>query len=156
MNERGIGYLLGGTALLLGGLSLFIRWGSSWGSTSDERRLSLPGDKYLGDGPAAKVAKVVMTRAITIHASPTLVWPWLAQLGRGAGWYSVDRLDNGGRPSARHIVSWVPAPELGDASAIGYLRHLEPGRALVWWTPGVKFAGAWARLVVDIRLTATL
>ena len=150
MNERGVGLLLGGTALLLSGLSLLVRWGSRWGSTREERQLSLPGDRYLAGSEAVKVA---MTRAITIRGSSAHVWPWLAQLGRGAGWYSVDRLDNGGKPSARHIVSWATAPELGDASAIGYLRHLEPGRALVWWTPGARFAGAWTRLVVDICVT---
>ena len=150
MNVGPVGLLLGSTASLLGGLALFISWGSRWGSTRNERQLSLPGDRYLAGREAVKVA---MTRAITIRASPAVVWPWLAQLGRGAGWYSVDRLDNGGRSSARHIVSWVPAPAQGDASAVGYLRHIEDGRALVWWTPGVRFAGAWARLVVDICLT---
>jgi hypothetical protein len=63
-------------------------------------------------------------------------------LGRGAGWYSLDRIDNGGRASARHIVGWIPPPRLGDAAAIGYLRHLEPGRELVWWAPQVAFLGS--------------
>jgi hypothetical protein len=95
-----------------------------------------------------------MTRAITIHAPPDRVWPWLEQMGRGAGWYSFDLLDNGGRMSARHIVSWIPEPRLGDASPIGYLRHLEPGRSLAWWVKGTRFLGAFARLVVDMSLTS--
>jgi hypothetical protein len=74
-------------------------------------------------------------------------------MGRGAGFYSYDRLDNGGKISARRIVSWIPDPRLGDASPIGYLRHVEIERELVWWVPGFKFLGSWARMVVDILLT---
>ena len=83
-----------------------------------------------------------MTRAISIEAPPAAVWPWLAQMGRGAGWYSYDRLDNGGHASARHIVRWIPEPRVGDATAIGYLRHLEQGRELVWWSKDTPFLGA--------------
>jgi hypothetical protein len=41
---------------------------------------------------------------VTIDAPPSAVWPWLVQMGcdRG-GFYSWDRLDNGGRPSATEI-----------------------------------------------------
>ncbi|MDH6574679.1 hypothetical protein P3T29_000294 [Kitasatospora sp. MAP5-34] len=41
----------------------------------------------------------------TLPEPPQEVWPWLVQMGcnRG-GWYSWDRLDNGGRPSAGRIV----------------------------------------------------
>ena len=94
----------------------------------------------------------ILTRAISINKSPEVVWPWLAQIGRGAGWYSYDRLDNGGKASARHLVSWIPEPQLGDASAIGYLRYLEPGRELVWWCGGEQFLGAKARMVFDVLL----
>lgn len=93
-----------------------------------------------------------MTRAISISAKSQTVWPWLAQLGRGAGWYSIEWLDNGRKQSARHIISWIPDPQLGDASPIGYLRHIEPGKSLVWWVKCTKFMGATTRLVVDIQL----
>jgi hypothetical protein len=92
-----------------------------------------------------------MTRAISINQPPEMVWPWLAQLNRGAGVYSIDLLDNGGKTSARHLVSWIPAPQLGDASAIGYLRHLDPGRELVWWLDGV-FYRSRMRMVNDFHL----
>ena len=29
-----------------------------------------------------------------------------------------------------------------DAAAVGYLRHLEPGREIVWWAPNDPFLGA--------------
>jgi hypothetical protein len=47
-----------------------------------------------------------MTRAITIDTLPERVWPWISQLGRGAGWYSVDWLDDGTRVSVRLVTSF--------------------------------------------------
>lgn len=129
--------------------SALLRWGMWWGSTPAERDRAMPGDDYLDGGLPSKVA---MTRGISIDASPDQVWPWIAQLGRGAGWYSFDWLDNGRRTSAQHIVSWIPEPAPGDATAIGYLRGIEPGRSLTWWVDGVPFAGAPARLVSSFVL----
>ncbi len=49
------------------------------------------------------------TRAVTIGAPPSEIWPWLVQIGYGrAGWYSYDRIDNDGRPSATRIVPGTP------------------------------------------------
>jgi hypothetical protein len=129
--------------------SALIRRGMQWGSTPAERDRAMPGDEYLDGGPPRRVA---MTRAISIEASPEQVWPWIAQLGRGAGWYSVDWLDNGRKSSAQHVVSWIPEPALGDATAIGYVRDLDPGRSVAWWVSGVPFAGASARLVSSFAL----
>jgi hypothetical protein len=109
----------------------------------------MPGDEFLTDRASAFVA---MTRAVSLTAPPETVWPWLAQLGRGAGWYSFDRLDNGGLVSARHIVSWIPPIRLGDASPIGYVRRLVDGSEITWWASGVRYFGAEARLTVDIDL----
>jgi len=128
-----------------------LHWGMRWGATADERARVLSGDDYLTNGRRARVA---MTRAISIDAPPDVAWPWIAQLGRGAGWYSIDWIDNGRRKSARHIVSWIPEPRVGDATAIGYLRAVERGRCMVWWANGVRFAGARARLVVHYGLAS--
>jgi len=133
--------LFGGPALL--------RWGTRRGSTPGERARKMPGDEYLEGGPRARVA---MTRAVSIGARPERVWPWISQLGRGAGWYSVDWLDNGRKMSARHIVSWIPEPRVGDATAIGYLRHVTTGRSVVWWLDGGTFLGARARMVTCFGL----
>jgi len=137
-------------ALMLGMVflfRLFTFWGTRWGATPEECASQMMGDAYLDGGPATRIA---MTRAVSINKSPEIVWPWLAQLGRGAGWYSIERLDNGGKTSARHLVSWIPEPQLGDASPIGYLRYLEPGRESVWWVSGLRFLGSKVRMVVDI------
>ena len=128
----------------------FTRRTVRWGARPEERSMRMPGDEYFtGDTPAF----VAMTRAINIDAPPETVWPWLAQLGRGAGFYSFDRLDNGGKTSARHIVSWIPEVRVGDATAIGYVSHAIPGLELTWWAPPAPFLGSMCRLAVDIRLT---
>jgi hypothetical protein len=65
----------------------------------DERTRPLPGDEVI----ASPIGSV--THAIDIRATRHEVWPWLVQMGAGrAGWYSYDRIDNGGRASADRIL----------------------------------------------------
>ena len=132
---------------------VFIPWGTHWGATAEEYGATMPGDEYFEEEPRGS-NMIVMTRAIDLDAPPETVWPWLAQMGRGAGFYSYDRIDNGGKPSARHIVSWIPEPALGDSSAIGYLRRIETGELLVWWTPGEKMLGCIFRMLVIAHIEA--
>jgi proline iminopeptidase len=69
-----------------------------WGATDEEVTGPYPGAGLVPDGKRGP------TMAVTIDAPPDQVWPWLAQMGgdRG-GWYSWDRLDNAGRPSAPRV-----------------------------------------------------
>lgn len=70
----------------------------SWAATPAERIRPLPGDELIPD------ADPPGTMATTIDAPPEAVWPWLAQMGCDrAGFYSWDRLDNGGLASAREL-----------------------------------------------------
>lgn len=70
----------------------------SWGATPEEQRAPMPGDDVVAD------ATDHGTMATTINAPPEAIWPWLAQMGCDrAGFYSWDRLDNGGRSSAQEI-----------------------------------------------------
>jgi protein-S-isoprenylcysteine O-methyltransferase Ste14 len=63
-------------------------WHLRWGATPDEAARGLPGDNLVPEPLEAS------TRAITINAWPSHVWPWLAQLGKGrGGLYSYDWLD---------------------------------------------------------------
>jgi hypothetical protein len=51
------------------------------------------------------------TRAISIDAPPSAVWPWLVQIGFGkAGFYSNDLLDNIAHPSADRILDEFQHP----------------------------------------------
>jgi hypothetical protein len=62
----------------------------TWGATADEATARLPGDELLED------ADGIATRAITIDAPRSAVWPWIAQMGpspRG-GAYTYDWIEN--------------------------------------------------------------
>ena len=102
-------------------------------AVGDEARRRLPGDDLVP-------AKVQYTNAITIHAQPREIWPWLVQMGCGrrAGAYSYDSLDNGGIPSADRIIPELQHVEVGDVlpwtptADDGFVvRAIEPERALV-------------------------
>jgi hypothetical protein len=80
-----------------------------WGATDEEVSGPYPGAELIPEGKRAA------TMAVTIDVPPEQVWPWLVQLGgdRG-GWYSWDRLDNGGRPSATAVLPEWQDLALGD------------------------------------------
>ena len=69
-----------------------------WRATEEEVRGPYPGADLIPDGTRGA------TMAVMIDAPPSQVWPWLIQMGCDrAGWYSWDRLDNGGVASAERI-----------------------------------------------------
>ncbi len=80
-----------------------------WGASNEEVAAPYPCADLVPEGERAA------TMAVTIDASPDQVWPWLVQMGgdRG-GWYSWDRLDNGGRPSAQEVHTEWQDLALGD------------------------------------------
>lgn len=80
-----------------------------WGATDEEVTGPYPGAELVPGGERAA------TMAVTINAPPGQVWPWLVQMGwdRG-GWYSWDRLDNAGRPSATAVHPEWQDLALGD------------------------------------------
>jgi hypothetical protein len=115
-----------------------IRLGLTYGSSREERDMSLPGDDIIRD------PVVVTNHAITIEAPAAAVWPWVVQMGWGrGGWYTarwVDRMifpANG--PSADVIVADLQHLEVGDfipdgppETETGFIvRQLVPDHALV-------------------------
>ena len=109
-----------------------------WGASDEEVTRAYPGRELIPDGTRAS------TMAATIAAPPEQVWPWLVQMGWDrAGWYSWDRLDNGGRPSVRevhpewqslsvgdHLMAWSPAGPIAGPISAWEVAALEPGRFL--------------------------
>jgi hypothetical protein len=106
-----------------------------WGATGEEVARPYPGADLVPGGERGA------TMAVTIGAPPDEIWPWLVQLGgdRG-GWYSWDRLDNAGRPSAREVHPEWQGLAVGDHVKYWTRRHgpvdawqvaaLEPNRFL--------------------------
>lgn len=83
----------------------------TWGASPAEIAARYPGDELVPEPDGSS------TMATTLPAPPEQVWAWLVQMGYDrAGWYSWDRLDHGGKPSAVRIV-----PEW---------QHLESGQHL--------------------------
>jgi hypothetical protein len=126
---------------------------------ANERTRLLPGDALI----ASPVAS--LTHAITIHAVPRQVWPWLAQMGAGrGGWYSWDCFDNGGQPSVKSIVpnlqtltigmTFPAAPGVTDAFT---LVAFSPDRFLVLGSraPSGNWAVTWAFVLFDGGGTTT-
>ncbi len=123
-------------ATLLGVLYQWVvrPWQLHGGATVDESVARLAGDDLVPD------AEYVTTRAITIHAPPETVWPWLAQMGQGrGGFYTYDRLEQlGGAAieSADRIMPEFQNLSVGDIvrlSPVGgpKVAHIQPGRILV-------------------------
>jgi hypothetical protein len=107
----------------------------TWGATEAEAAARLPGDELLEE------ADGVATRAISIAAPASAVWPWLAQMGpapRG-GAYTYDWIENLlglNMHSADEVLPDFQHPEPGDT--LGYGKNtmrvelVEPNRALAW------------------------
>ncbi|GAA0504902.1 hypothetical protein Ade02nite_70920 [Paractinoplanes deccanensis] len=61
----------------------------TWGATPGEAAGPMPGDDLVPD------ADLISTRAVTIAAPPSAVWPWLVQMGSGRGGaYTYDWIEN--------------------------------------------------------------
>ena len=106
----------------------------TWGATQAEAAARLPGDELLED------ADGVATRAVTIHAPASAVWPWLAQMGRPSprgGAYTYDWIENLlglNMHSADEVLPDFQHPQLGEGfgfgpNRLGYAR-VEPEHAL--------------------------
>jgi hypothetical protein len=112
----------------------------------DEDLEELPGDDLLPN------ARSQATRAITIEARPSDVWPWLVQIGadRG-GFYTYDALENAfglGIRSVERLVSGWQHLRPGDFVAADrrcrggwFVERLEPERCLVLWTGDPRTGG---------------
>ncbi|UUY04875.1 SRPBCC family protein [Svornostia abyssi] len=107
----------------------------TYGAEPAEAAATLPGDELLPD------ADGVSTRAITVDAPASAVWPWIAQMGpapRG-GAYTYDWIENLlglTMHSADEVLPDFQDPHVGDT--IGYgpnvmrVERVEPQRVLAW------------------------
>ena len=130
----------------------------NWGAQEAETAARLPSDELLED------ADVVATRAITIGAPPSAVWPWIAQMGpapRG-GAYTYDWIENLlglNMHNADRVLPEFQHPALGDTIGVGNnamrIERAEPGRVYAtrsasgnWvWTFVLQERGSQTRLI---------
>jgi hypothetical protein len=90
----------------------------TWGATPEEAAARLPGDELLEE------ADGVATRAITIDAPRSAVWPWIAQMGPGprGGAYTYDWIENLfdlDMHSADSVIPEFQHPEIGEGFGFG-------------------------------------
>lgn len=103
-----------------------------FGETRETER-SIPGDELLPD------AQGDVTQDVIIEAPAANIWPWLVQMGcRRGGFYAIDVLDNGGRPSAREVHRDLQTLRVGEVipatpdGVDGFeVLEIHPERALV-------------------------
>jgi hypothetical protein len=76
---------------LVGAYALVVRpWHRRWGATDAEIARAMPGDDLVPD-PTYQT-----NRAVTIHARPAHIWPWLVQMGEAprGGFYSYTSVEH--------------------------------------------------------------
>jgi hypothetical protein len=132
------------------------------GSSSEERAAILPGDDVLPD------AETVTTRAVTVHAAASSIWPWLVQMGQDrAGFYThnwVERLLRSGIPDVHEIHpewQWLEAGDLMRTNhdiggkAMGWpVVSVDPGRSIVVRSRELP-VGTYAFVLAPIDETST-
>jgi hypothetical protein len=120
------------------------RWFNRWGSTADERDRAMPLDERIA------APTLVSTRAVTVHAPPDDVWPWIVQMGEQprAGYYSyalVERMQGMRIESKERILPEFQELHVGDhidRAGTMVVQHVDPPRALVLGPPP---SVAWLR-----------
>ncbi len=118
-----------------------------WGATPAECSRLIPADQSVGD-PGFDA-----TRAITIHATPEQIFPWLVQMGFGrAGFYGYDLIENvgggSGIRSAQTILPALQSPRSGDLLPLSVAATLmfgpiEPNHLIVWRSRDVPCDGVF-------------
>jgi hypothetical protein len=127
-----------GVAVTVGAAVAYVLFGRprqlQWGATSQESDEPLPGDDLIAN------SDLTPTRAVTIRAPASQVWPWIAQIGQGrSGFYSYDFLENligcDIRSADRVVPEWQDV-KVGDQVRLAPqvalpVAAIEPGRSLV-------------------------
>jgi hypothetical protein len=155
----------------LAGYFLVLRpWHMRWGASREELSRPMPGDELVRE------PRYVSNRAITIHARPADIWPWVVQIGMGrAGFYGyqwVERLAELSISTVEHLLPEFQNLEPGDVISAGRglplpVRSVEPhgslvigshpnappGEERVSWSLGLYARDGATRLVSRVRST---
>ena len=121
---------------------------------------------HIGD-QLIQFPRKIITHSVIINTPSEYIWPWLVQLGSGrAGWYAYDRIDNGGRPSAKVIIPELQDIKVGDilpavpgTKDAFIVQHVMPGKAIVLVVPiktALEEPNPFRRMEGDLRVSWTL
>ncbi|NAS25990.1 SRPBCC family protein [Herbidospora sp. NEAU-GS84] len=134
MRKKTIILGVAGTALAL--QPALNRWCRNWGAEENEIEGPMPGDGLIPE------PGVTTTRAVSIDAPASAVWPWLVQMGSGRGGaYTYDWIENLfglDMHSADEILPAFQNLKVDDVLPLGpsgppmRVAVLEPERALVF------------------------
>lgn len=125
-----------GAAAVVAYWFIVMPWHVRWGATEAEVQMRLPGDELVAN------PKNISTRAISIRASATAIWPWLVQMGQEkGGLYSYEVLENLAgcniHNADRIVPDWQSAKP-GDLVRLGpegypvyTIAAMQPNRALI-------------------------
>jgi len=140
-------------------------WYLTYGATDEEVGRPLPGDDLLPH-PA-----LTSTRAVSIDAPPSAVWPWLVQMGSGRGGaYTYDWIENLfglNMHSADEILPQFQHLGVGDVLPMGpdgpamRVEICDPQRTLAFrstdgnwvWSFNLSSSGPGTRLISRNRIT---
>lgn len=132
-----------------------------WGATDEELDRVLPGDHIITR------AGRVSTRALTINAPVSAVWPWIVQMGQErGGLYSYEALENligCDIHNADRIVPEWQNPQPGDRVSLGpegypffTIAEVDPEHAFVLRAGDGSFpSSSWVFVVEPIDETTT-
>lgn len=130
-----------------------------WGATPEELAQPMPEDSIVAH-PVFDA-----TRAITIHATPETIWPWLVQMGyKRAGFYGYDLIESiGNGSSVRSATKILPAyqnPRIGDPIPLSFAATLvfgsiNPNSWIVWRSRDRPTDGVFIWELVPVDANAT-
>jgi len=112
----------------------------------------MPGDEVV------KLPTFNATRAVTIHAKPEHIFPWIVQMGvtPRAGWYSIDLFDNLGKPSAEVILPALQHSQSGDLIPMSpngksgtYIKDFVPNQWMLWGDKAGTSTWVWGLHPID-------
>ena len=161
------GAIIAAVSILIITIYLYLSWWRPrqirWGATDEEIRRSMPGDDLVGT-PSFNA-----TRAVTIKASPSDIYPWIVQMGLNrAGWYSYDLLDNLGRKSEEEILPIFQSVQVGTLIPMSpnnnyglWVKEFKKDEWMLWWDKKGNTTWGWeiysngkrdCRLVSRVRI----
>lgn len=166
MKRSPMTWMAAGVAVAGAGALAYLRWlrprHLRWGATDEEAARAMPGDDLVRE------PQYVTTRAITIHAPPERIWPWLVQMGEGrGGFYSyvwIERLLGMRLENTDRILPQFQQLKVGDSFAVDpqdeyvmQVKGLEPERALVLGpsTPTPWGDATWAMVLSPLDAHST-